>query len=296
MNSTGHYYKQSVRRGALFLIGSSLVFSIVGVLVKALTADLPVEMVVFFRNAAGFIYLIPWMMTRQLSMLKTTRIWDHVARAVSGVLAMYCFFYAISNLNLAEAISLNFTSPLIIPLIAFVVLRERIPSNLVGYLTLGFIGVLLIVKPGVGVFKPAAVIGIVSAFFAAFALVNIRKLTTTESAMKVVFYFAVIASGITLIPMLRVWHPPEPVQWVMLVAIGLLATLGQWLLTRGYASGPVGQIGIFHYSAVIFAGIIDWLIWRSSPDSVSLLGVALICVAGVFAMRQSKIPLPEEKL
>lgn len=296
MNSTGHYYKQSVRRGALFLIGSSLVFSIVGVLVKALTADLPVEMVVFFRNAAGFIYLIPWMMTRQLSMLKTTRIWDHVARAVSGVLAMYCFFYAISNLNLAEAISLNFTSPLIIPLIAFVVLRERIPSNLVVYLTLGFIGVLLIVKPGVGVFKPAAVVGIVSAFFAAYALVNIRKLTTTESAMKVVFYFAVIASGITLIPMLRVWHPPEPVQWVMLVAIGLLATLGQWLLTRGYASGPVGQIGIFHYSAVIFAGIIDWLIWRSSPDFVSLLGVALICVAGVFAMRQSKIPLPEEKL
>jgi len=296
MNSTGYYYKQSIRRGALFLIGSSLVFSIVGALVKSLTAELPVEMVVFFRNASGFIYLIPWMMTQQLSKLKTTRLLDHTARAVSGVLAMYCFFYAISKLHLAEAISLNFTSPLIIPLIAFVVLKERIPSNLLGFLSIGFVGVLLIVKPGMGVFKPAAVVGIVSALFAAFALVNIRKLTTTEPAMKVVFYFAVIASSITLIPMLRVWIPPEPVQWVMLLAIGLLATLGQWLLTRGYASGPVGQVGIFHYSAVIFAGLIDWVIWKSSPDSVSLLGVALICLAGIITMRQSKPPPPPEKL
>jgi len=296
MNSTGHYYKQSIRRGALFLIGSSVVFSLVGALVKTLTSQLPVEMVVFFRNAAGFIFLIPWMLTQRSQSLKTTRIWDHTARAVSGVLAMYCFFYAIANLHLAEAISLNFTSPLIIPLIAFVVLKERVPANLVGLLAIGFIGVLLIVKPGVGVFKPAAVMGIISAFFAAFALVNIRKLTTTEPAMRVVFYFAVIASTITLIPMLRVWQSPDQIQWIMLVAIGLLATLGQWLLTRGYASGPVGQVGIFHYSAVIFAGLLDWLIWKDRPDAISLIGVALICAAGIVSMRRSKTPLPEEKL
>lgn len=296
MNSTGHYYRQSIRLGAIFLVGSSLVFSMVGVLVKVLTAELPVEMVVFFRNAAGFVFLVPWMLTQRRLTLKTTRFWDHAARAVSGVLAMYCFFHAIAHLHLAEAISLNFTSPLIVPLVAYVVLKEKVPSNIMWLLAIGFVGVLLIVKPGVGVFKPAAVVGIISAFFAAFALVNIRKLTSTEPAMRVVLYFAVIASSITLVPMILVWRTPDALQWIMLIAIGLLATLGQWLLTRGYASGPVGQVGIFHYSAVIFAGLIDWLIWKDRPDAISMVGVALICLAGIISMRRSKVPPPQEKI
>lgn len=289
MEVGGYIYKQSIHRGAAFLVCSSLIFSFVGALVKTLTMTLPVEMVVFFRNGAGLLFLVPWVLAQRSLSLRTERIWDHAARAISGVIAMYCFFYAIAKLNLAEAISLNFTSPLIIPIIAYFLLKERIPRNMAGLLAVGFAGVLLIVKPGIGVFKPAAVVGIVSALFAAFALVNIRKLTRTEPAMRVVFYFAVIGSAITLIPMLRVWRNPDPVQWLMLLSLGLLATVGQWLLTRGYASGPVGQVGIFHYSAVIFAGVIDWLIWKDRPDILAMAGVALICLAGIGTMRTEKV-------
>ncbi|HMP88631.1 MAG TPA: DMT family transporter [Kiritimatiellia bacterium] len=289
MNQAPYLYRQSIRRGAMFLLCSSLVFSFVGAMVKSLTSELPVAMVVFFRNGAGLIFLLPWILLNKKHTLKTTHLVDHAARAVSGVLAMYFFFHAIANMPLSEAISLNFTSPLIIPVMAYIVLRETIPARMSVLLCLGFAGVLLIVKPGAGVFNPAALSGVASAFFAAFALVNIRKLTRTEPAMRVVFYFALIGSLITLPAMLIVWQNPTSIQWVLLVGVGLFATVGQWLLTRGYASGPVGQVGIFHYSAVVFAGMIDWIIWSDAPDVWSMAGVLLICAAGVIAMRISRV-------
>ncbi len=286
--SEAYLYKQSIRRGALFLLGSSAVFSCVGTLVKILTAQLPLEMVVFARNGAGLLVLLPWLLTQRTLSLKTSRFWDHAARAVSGVLAMYCFFFSISRLHLAEAISLNFTSPLIIPVMAFLMIGEKVSRFVAGILLVGFAGVLLVIKPGFGVFQPAALVGILSAFFAAFALINIRKLTNTEPAIRVVFYFSLIASAITVVPMLRVWIAPTPIQWVMLFAIGAFATVGQWLLTRGYASGPAGKLAVFHYSAVIFAGLVDWIVWQSRPDALSLAGVALISLAGIVVSRSEK--------
>jgi drug/metabolite transporter (DMT)-like permease len=294
MTPAKQLYRQSIRRGALFLLCSSVVFSGVGALVKTLTADIPIEMVVFFRNGAGLLILLPLLLMRNTVSLKTNRLWDHTARAVSGVMAMYCFFYAIKHLHLSEAISLNFTSPLIIPVISYMVIREKLPVRMAGLLLIGFIGMLLIVKPGVGVFKPAALVGILSAFFAAFALVNIRRLTSTEPAIRVVFYFAVIGSVLTIFPMLRVWQNPNPVQWMMLIGIGALATIGQYLLTRGYASGPAGKLAVFHYSAVIFAGVVDWVIWSSRPDAWALCGVGLICLAGVVVSRSEKTPTTDQ--
>lgn len=283
-------YKQSIRRGALFLLASSAVFSLVGTLVKLLTAELPIEMVVFFRNSVGLVILLPLLFLHRSIDLRTSRFWGHTLRAVSGVLAMYCFFYAIRSLHLAEAISLNFTSPLIIPVLAFLLLGERMSGKITSLLLIGFAGVLFVIKPGFGVFQSAALVGILSAFFAAFALINIRRLTNTEPAIRVVFYFALIGTALTLVPVMRVWMNPTPMQWLMLVGIGAFATVGQWLLTRGYASGPAGKLAVFHYSAVIFAGMVDWIVWASRPGKWSLVGVALICLSGILVSRSESSP------
>lgn len=276
--------RQGVRLGACYLIASAAVFSCVGALVKHLSGSLPVEMVVFFRNGAGLVFLLPLLLTGRIS-LRTSRLGDHALRAVSGVLAMYCFFYAIAKLHLAEAIVLNFASPLLIPVFAYFLIGERLPRAMGLLLAAGFIGVVLVMKPGVGVFKPAALVGLVSAVFAAFALVNIRRLASTEPVMQIVFYFALIGSIITVFPMLRVWIHPNPVQWVLLFAVGTFATVGQSLLTLGYACAPAGRIGYFQYSAVVFAGVVDWVIWGSRLDGLSIAGIVLICLAGIAATR-----------
>jgi drug/metabolite transporter (DMT)-like permease len=286
--SRTYLYTQSVRLGALFMLSASVVFSFAGILVKLLSAELPLTMMVFFRNAGGLLVIVPWMMMQPGFSLRTEHAWNHTLRAAAGVTAMYCFFFTITKMPLAEAISLNFTSPLIIPLMGYFLLKEKIPARIGVILGVGFVGVLLIVKPGAAVFNPAALVGVISAFFASFALVNVRKLTRTEPALRVVFYFALLGSLITLVPMLFFWQAPTPRQWLMLLGVGFFATGGQYLLTRGYASGPVGQVGFFHYSAVIFAGLVDWLIWSEVPDALSLSGVGLICAAGIFAMQKSR--------
>ncbi|HMO49788.1 MAG TPA: DMT family transporter [Kiritimatiellia bacterium] len=287
--STGSLYPQSLKHGALFLIGAASVFSVVSLLVKALLSDLPVAMVVFFRNAGGFIFLLPLVLARRSLTLKTYRIGDHSVRALSGVLAMYCFFFAIARLPLAEAVTLNFTSPLLIPILAYAVLREAITRRIAGLLALGFCGALLIIKPGFSDLPIGALAGLLSALFAAFALVNIRKLASTEPAFRIVFYFALIGSLISLPPMLFMWKTPDLFQAALLAGVGAGATLGQWLLTRGYASAPAGQIGYFQYSAVVFAGLMDWWLWHESPDLASVIGMVIICAAGIAASRQGPI-------
>lgn len=286
-NQGDYLYQQNISRGALFVLASAFVFSFVGILVKLLSTELPIPMVVFFRSAGGLLFVIPMILAQQNLSLKTGLWMNHSARAVSGVTAMYLFFFAMANLPLAEAIALNFTSPMIVPIMAYLLLRERLPSRIWLMLMVGFMGVLLILKPGYAGFNTAAWAGFASAFFASFALVNVRKLTRTEPATRIVFYFSLIASLLTLVPMLMVWQTPNLTQLGMLISIGLLATIGQWLLTRGYASGPVGQIGFFHYSSVIFAGVFDWLIWNARLDHVSLAGIILIIIAGIVAMRTS---------
>jgi drug/metabolite transporter (DMT)-like permease len=285
-------YRQSVRRGALFLIASAAVFSFVGTLVKALTATLPLEMVVFARNGAGLLFLLPVVLADRRFTLRTAHLGNHALRAVSGVLAMYCFFYTIKHLHLAEAISLNFTSPLLIPLLAWAVLGERVVWRQGLLLAVGFLGALLIVKPGTGVFRPEALIGLASAFFAAYALVNIRKLTHTEPALRVVFYFALIGSLLTVVPMIRVWQTPGWREVAMMLAMGGLASVGQYLLTRGYAAAPAGQVGYYQYSAVVFAGVADVLVWGTLPDAGSVAGVVVICLVGVAMVRVAPRSIP----
>lgn len=277
-------YRQSIRAGALYLLLSTFVFSFAGILVKLLSDELPLPMIVFFRNGGSLLVMIPWILIQRNASFATGCFWNHALRALSGVMAMYCFFYAIANLPLAEAIALNFTSPIILPLMAYLVSREKPATRLWSLLILGFCGVLLILKPGYQAMNTAGFVGLVSALFASFAIANVRRLTRHEPAYRVVFYFSLIASAITLVPMIAAWVQPSPLQLAMLIGIGVLATMGQWCLTRGYAAGPAGQVGFFHYSAVIFGGITDWMIWGQAPDALSFAGVVLICAAGVATM------------
>ncbi len=287
-------YPQSIMLGAMYLIAAAMVFSVGGLLVKDLLADLPVVMLVFFRNAVALSLFLPMLFFKSSFSLRTKRLGPHAFRATAGVMAMYCFFYAISKLPLAEAVSLNFTSPLFIPLVAFLLLGERPGRVLPWVLLVGFGGSLLVIKPGSGTFQLAALVGVISAIFAAVSLVNVRRLAETEPAYRIVFYFALIGSILSIGPMLPSWQMPTLKQGLMLTGVGLFATAGQWLLTRGYASAPAGQVGYYQYSAVVFAGLLDWFVWQARPDGFSLIGMSIVCIAGVVASRIKPPPLPVE--
>jgi drug/metabolite transporter (DMT)-like permease len=267
-------------------------FALTGAAVKVASASVPNEMVVFFRSFFGLVALAPFLVSGGVAGLRTPYLRQHVTRALAGLVAMYCFFYAIAKLPLAEAMMLNYSSPLFIPFIALVWLGEAIPRRIGWALAAGFVGIGLILKPGIGFFSPAAVVGVASGIMTAVAMVSIRGLARYEPTTRIVFYFGAVSSSAALVPAVLAWRAPSPSAYALLALIGLFATSGQLLLTRAYSLAPAARIGPFTYSTVVFAAILGWGLWGEVPDRFSVAGAILVGLAGVLAIREVRAPFP----
>ncbi|MEJ2509931.1 MAG: DMT family transporter, partial [Gammaproteobacteria bacterium] len=265
-------HNKHLLRGALLVIAAELMFASMGAVIKGLSTDLPTEMLVFFRNAFGLLFLLPLLARRGVPSLATRVPHLHLLRALSGLSAMYCFFYALSELQLANAVILKLTAPIFIPVIAAAWLREEISLGIVAAVIAGFVGVALIVRPPGGHLDAVAFIGLAGGALVALAKVTIRRLTRTEPATRIVFYFGLVATVVSVVPLAWAWRAPSPREWAMLALLGVLATSGQLLMTRGYASAPAARIGTFTYASVLFAAAYGWLArYRQAPRTRALL-------------------------
>jgi drug/metabolite transporter (DMT)-like permease len=231
------------------------------------------------------VFLAPWILKGGRDALRTGDMKGHLVRGLSGVAAVACYFYAIAHLPLADAVLLNQSIPLFVPLVERVWLGEQIPPKLWGVLLIGFAGLLLILRPGFGVFRPVALVGLSSAAFASIAQVGIRRLTRTEPVTRIVFYFGLIASIAAAPPAALTWRTPTPETWAVLLFMCVLATVGQLTLTRAYVYAPAARIGPFLYAGPVFAGLLDWLIWGRLPDLLFVAGAILVMVAATMALR-----------
>jgi drug/metabolite transporter (DMT)-like permease len=271
-------------RAALATSLAALMFASMGVAVRYASASLPSEILVFLRNSFGLLFLLPWLYRNGFRSLKTNRLSGHVTRSVTGLAAMYCFFYAIAHLPLAEAVLLNFSSPIFTAIIAILWLGEEATRKLILAIIIGFTGICLILKPGMGILSAAALIGLISAVFAALAMVSIRDLSKTEPTRRIVFYFSVTATLISAIPMFWYWQTPDLKPLVAMVFAGFSATLGQLLLTHGYSLAPAARVSPYSYNTIIFAAIYGWIFWSETPDILTLFGALLIICAGIITL------------
>lgn len=267
---------------ALLVVLSGFLFALMGALIKEASTQVPSAVTVFFRNFFGLLILLPWIRLRKVS-IRTRSFHLHALRALAGLTAMYCFFYAIAHLDLAEAVLLNYTLPLFMPFIAFFWLGEEVPPSLKAAVIIGFVGVAFILKPGGGVFEPAALIGLSAGVLGALAQVTIRRLTATEPVTRIVFYFASIATVVSFLPLLRLSFTLNARILITLFLAGLCGTVAQLLLTGGYAGAPASRVGPFIYSSVVFAALFDWWIWDQVPDLLSITGALLVCGGGILA-------------
>lgn len=278
------------RRGALLVALAAILFGLLGVLVKWTSESIPSPMIVFFRNAVGLVALVPFLQGK--GSLRTKRFGAHFTRALAGIGAMYLSFYAIGHMRLADAYVLAYTAPLFMPFLARWWLGEPIPRHAGVALGLGFAGILLLLKPGLGIFQPVALFALAAGLLAAIAQVGIRHLTTTEPPTRIVFYFGLVATGLTAPPLAGAWTPPSVGLWVALGALGIVATVAQLLMTEGYRLSSPGDVGALMYIAVATAGVADWIFWRRLPDIISLVGIGLIMAAGVWILRAPSRPVP----
>lgn len=282
---------------SLWMLLAGLGFAAMGVFVKLGSGQFSLIELVFYRSLVSLgIVSIPIVAARQR--LCTPHWQGHLWRSLSGGAALVCYFYAITRLPVATAVTLNYTSSIFLALILSLWYRQRPGLRAAAAIALGFVGVVLVLRPTLHREQlPAGLLGLGSGFLAALAYINVRALSARgEPEWRVVFYFTALvtlASGGAL-PLQPV-HAIRPDNGWLLVGMGVAATLGQICMTRAYGRGNPLTSGALAYSAVVYAALFGTLLLEESLDSASWAGVAVITAAGIMASRplqQAKDHLP----
>lgn len=196
-------------RGALYIVCSEALIAAMTVAIRYVSGELPNAMSVFFRALFGLVAVLPFVLHAGPGSWRSASPRLHLVRAVAGMGAMYCFFYSIAHLPLAEATVLALTSPFMIPVLAFVWLGERAPRAALLGAAVGFAGVLCILRPGVVQVSTPALVGLLGAGFSALARVSIRRMGRSESAVQIVFWFGVLGTPVAAVPALLHWQTPS---------------------------------------------------------------------------------------
>ena len=271
------------------MLVSGFLFACMGVLVKLSAVYFSSIELVFYRSMIGFLIICVIVSVRHLP-LSTLHWKNHCWRGLSGLGSVLMFFYCITQLPLATAVTLNYTSPLFLTLLTTMILKDHFQWLLAVAVVLGFAGVVLLLRPSLQEDQwSGGLIGLASGFFAAIAYLNIRHLGNLgEPDWRVVFYFTLISTIITSIWMMfDTFHPITPFNFLLLMGIGITATLAQLALTRAYHTGKVLVVGALAYSTVLFACVWGILIWGEALSLLSFIGIGCIVAGGLLSLKTS---------
>ncbi|WP_088330854.1 DMT family transporter [Lacimicrobium sp. SS2-24] len=272
--------------GALCLIIAEALFAGIGALVKHLSGEMNQFQLVFFRNLFALLALMPWILRMGRVGLKTEYLGLHLLRSTSGLIAMYCFFYVLAHIPLAQAMMALLVAPFIVPIIARVWLKEHISHKSLMAIGLGFIGAAFILRPEGENMNLFILLALICATLVAFTKCTIRKLSGSEPPARIVFYFTVLATVVSLIPMLFNWESLPNVVWKWLGLMGVMAAAGQLLMTKAFQLASPVRIGLLTYSSVFFAAILGYVFWQE-PVTAGLIGGTLLIVwAANMTLRQ----------
>jgi drug/metabolite transporter (DMT)-like permease len=280
--------RTNLPKGAAQMIAAAFFFALMATGVQIASESLPTAVVAFFRNLVALVFVTPFALRLGLAGLKTNRPGEHVLRAVAGLASMYCYFTAIHMLRLADAVLLQYTLPLFAPIVEAAWLKEPMPRRLWWPIGIGFLGVILVLKPGLGLFQPGALFGLAAGLLSAVAQTGVRRMTSTEPIGRIIFYFSLLATLISSAPAAWKWVTPTPHVFVVLIGVGAVAAIAQTLMTRAYSCAPAAQVGAFTYANVPFAILADWIRLGRLPDAGSVAGAILICGSGIMMLRLSR--------
>jgi drug/metabolite transporter (DMT)-like permease len=270
-----------------WMIVAGILFSIMGVFVKLGAQYFSSAELVFYRSLFGLLVIYLIIKLQGLS-LATPHLKMHFWRGFSGFVALMLFFYAISALPLATAITLNYTSPLFLALLTTVMLREGPRPLLIFTIILGFAGVVLLLRPTLHAEQLiAGLLGLLSGFFAGIAYLNVKQLGAMgEPEWRVVFYFTLFSTlGGGIWMLFHTFHAMTLHSFAILLAIGTTATLAQLAMTRAYRTGKTLVVGSLAYSTVIFASLWGIVLWGEILSPASWAAIGLIILSGVISMR-----------
>lgn len=265
-------------------------FSLMDAVLKTLGSSYPAVQVAAMRGLAALPLVCLYVLWRQQARSLLHIRWGlHLLRGVMGVLMLSCFAFALQALPLTEAYTLFFIAPLLITLLSIPVLKEKVAPRNWAAIVVGFLGVLIAMRPdGSAFFSLATLAVLAAAALYATSAVTARVLSRTDSSVQVVFWTTVLmalGAGVLAAPG---WVPVQDPHWPLIAALAVTGFLGGVAITEAFQSGKASAVAPFEYTALAWGMGLDWVIWRTVPDLYTLAGGAIIVASGLYLIRHEQ--------
>lgn len=263
-------------RGIVCMLAATVLFTIMGASARYVSDRIHPFEVVFFRNAFGFVLLLPLVLSYGLRHFRTQRFGLHAARAAGHVAEMTIYFVGLTMIQYAQVQALTFTTPLFTALLAVLILRERIHARRIVALAIGFLGAMIVLRPGFVPVDTGSLLILLSALGWAGVILIVKQLTRTESSITITAWMIVLMSPVSLIPALFVWQWPTPAEWTWLAVAGIAGTLGQLLVTQAFRVADTMAVMPFDFTKLIWASLLGFLVFDEVPSIFTWIGGVII--------------------
>lgn len=266
--------------GILLMLCASTCFVTMSTLIKAMGDSLPLTELMFLRALLAIPFLLALLVKRSKPLI--TRAWKTLLlRALFGTVAMFCFYYALTNMPLADCVFLGRTQPLLLALAAPFIVGERAPKEAWVAIFCGLAGSLFIMRPGLA-WSGAAWVALLAAATAALAHLFIRKLNRTDDPSVIVFNFTTILAIVSGLLCYQSFQAPSLKQWGLIAGISFFASSGQYLLTTAYGYDKAPAIAASSYASVVLSVIYGYFFWGEVPAPATWFGGMFIVSGGIW--------------
>ncbi len=272
--------------GFFYMFISVCAFSLMDVIVKW-SDDYPVGQVLFFRGFCGIIpilFLIP--KGRYLDFYKTTRPFLHFKRCFAGLIALVSIFIALRNLPLATVVSISFAAPIFITIFSIFLLKEKVGVYRWLAVLVGFVGIIFITETGFNSLNIYYIYPIIFCLGLSYVAIAIRKLSSTEPAWLISFFFSFSIMLLSFLSFYQGWMMPSLIDLFLLSMVGILGGLANLWLSQSYKYSEVSLVSPLKYLALVFAIIFGYFIWNEIPTSKTLLGALLVIFSSIIIFRR----------
>ncbi|MCZ7933958.1 DMT family transporter [Agrobacterium leguminum] len=260
------------------LMDMALVSGGMTALVKAQGVTYPAFQLVFIRAMIGLLFILPLIWRHRMEMMRVRYPWRNIFRICCNAIALTSNFIAITLLPLATVNAVGFSRPLVTMAMAVAILGERVSRYRWAGACLAFVGVLIVIGPGGAAFNAGVLVVLVSVVFGALAVIQTRALRQENTTVMMVFYTVGLAV-ITAVPAIWTWKPVAPLDWGPLLAIGLLAQLGQYCFLRAYRIADASVLAPVGYLSILFVTAVGYFLFDEVPEARVVVGIVIILVA-----------------
>ena len=275
-------------RGIVLMCISTIAFSIMHGLVRYVSADMHPFQVAFFRNVFGLVFLLPLIVRSNFVIFQSKKIGLHAVRGVINVIAMLMFFTALSISPLAKVTALSFTAPIFMAVLSFFILAERFRLHRWLAIVTGFVGMLIILRPGIVVIDTGALLVISSASLWAVTMILIKILSRTESSVSIAGWMGIFLGLFSIGPALWVWQTPTLVDIGWLLLIGLFGSMAQVSLAQSLKETDPTAIMPFDFLKLIWTALIGIWFFAEVPDIFTWIGAAVIFSSGLYIAHRER--------